>query len=82
MPTIVPGKNTIPVVLVESMRVIMPERRLRVTRSREASQDVAPSASVASIRRADPRISSARRLSDTAAAVIAFPITMPPTGTR
>ena len=81
MPTMVPGKKTTPVVLVESTRGIIPERRLRVTESRAASQAVAPSASVASIRSAEPRTSSARRLSETAAAVIAFPITIPPTGT-
>jgi hypothetical protein len=68
--------------LVESISGIIPERRLRVTAPRAASRAVAPSASVASIWPAEPRISSASRFSDTAAAVIALPITMPPTGTR
>ena len=82
IPTIVPGKKTTPVVFVESIRVIMPERRLRVTAPRAASPAVAPSASVASIWFLLPDTSSASRLSATAAAVIALPMTIPPTGTR
>ena len=47
-----------------------------------ACREVAPSASVASIAAREPPTSSASRLSATAAAVIALPITIPPTGTR
>ncbi len=50
MPTIVPGKKISPVVLVESTRVIIPERRLRRTSGVTAWEEVAPSARVASIR--------------------------------
>ena len=50
MPTIVPGKKIRPVVLVESTRVIIPERRARRTIGAAASWAVAPSARVASIR--------------------------------
>jgi hypothetical protein len=78
----VPGKKTIPVVFVESTSGIIPERRLRATIAREACWEVAPSASIASICRRPSCISSASRLSATATAVIEFPITMPPTGTR
>ena len=77
-----PGKKTIPVVLVESTSGIIPERRLRVTVARAAWNEVAPSASIASIWRRPSCISSASRLSATATAVIELPITMPPTGTR
>ena len=69
-------------VLVWSISGIMAERRLPVTSPSVACRAVAPSASAASSRRAWPRTSSASRLSATAAAVIALPITMPPTGTR
>ena len=82
IPTIVPGKKTMPVVFVESISGIIPERRLRVTSPRAAWFEVAPRARVASIRAAPPRTSSPRRLSATAAAVMEFPITIPPTGTR
>ena len=82
MPTIVPGKKIRPVVLVESTRVIIPERRARRTKGAAASWAVAPSARVASILSRESAISSPRRLSATAEAVIALPITMPPTGTR
>ena len=60
----------------------MPERRLRLRSGRIAWLAVAPSASVASICAAPSATSSPRRLSATAAAVIALPITIPPTGTR
>ena len=69
-------------VLVESIRVIIPERRARRTIGAAASCAVAPSASVASIFARESVTSSPRRLSATAEAVIALPITMPPTGTR
>ena len=82
IPTIVPGKKISPVVLVESIRVIIPERRLRRTIGAAAWVEVAPSASVASISRAWPVTSSPSRLRATAAAVIELPTTMPPTGTR
>ena len=82
MPTIVPGKKISPVVLVESTSVIIPERRARRTIGSAASRAVAPSASVASIRARESCISSPSRFSATAEAVIALPITMPPTGTR
>lgn len=45
----VPGKKISPVVLVESISRIMPERRLRLRMGRIAWVDVAPRASVASI---------------------------------
>ena len=67
---------------MESTSVIIPERRLRLTTPSAACREVAPSASVASIRPREPFTSSPSRLSATAAAVIAFPITIPPTGTR
>ena len=60
----------------------MAERRLRVTRSLVACPALAPSASVASIRPAWSATSSASRFSATAVAVMALPMTMPPTGTR
>ncbi len=82
MPTIVPGKKTTPVVLVESIRGMRPERRLLVTMPLAACLDVAPRASAASSWAARPAASSARRLRATAAAVIELPITIPPTGTR
>ena len=82
IPTIVLGKKIRPVVLVESTRAIIPECRLRRTIGAAASAELAPSARVASICRADEVTSSPRRFSATAAAVIALPITMPPTGTR
>ena len=77
-----PGKKTTPVVFVESISGIIPERRLRVTSPRAAWREVAPSASIASIWRLPSCTSSASRLSATAAAVIELPITIPPTGTR
>ena len=77
-----PGKKISPVVLVESISGIMPERRLRRTTGSIACVAVAPSASVASIRARRARTSSPSRLSATAAAVIELPTTMPPTGTR
>ena len=40
----VPGKNTTPVVLVESISGIIPERRLRVTAARAAWREVATAA--------------------------------------
>ena len=78
----VPGKKISPVVLVESTRVIIPERRLRRTSGVTACDEVAPRASVASIFRDPTWTSSPSRLRATAAAVIEFPITIPPTGTR
>ena len=82
IPTIVPGKKISPVVLVESTRVIIPERSARRTVGAAASRAVAPRARVASIRARASAISSPRRLRATALAVIALPITIPPTGTR
>jgi hypothetical protein len=64
-----PGKKIRPVVLVESIRGIIPERRLRRVMGRIAWVAVAPSASVASIRPAASWTSSPRRLSATADAV-------------
>ena len=77
-----PGKKIRPVVLVESIRVIVPERRARRTNGAAASRAVAPSARVASIAARDSVTSSPSRLSATAEAVIALPIIIPPTGTR
>ena len=51
MPTIVPGKKIRPVVLVESISAIVPERRLRRRLGAPPTVAVAPSASVASISR-------------------------------
>ena len=82
MPTIVPGKKIRPVVLVESISGIIPERRLRRMIGRIACALVAPSARRASIAPAESVTSSPSLLSATAAAVIALPITIPPTGTR
>ena len=59
----VPGKKINPVVLVESIRAIIPERRLRLTMGAAASRAVAPSASVASIR-ARASATSLNRLGD------------------
>ncbi len=62
--------------------MIIPERRLRRTIGAAAWVEVAPSARVASISRACRVTSSPSRFRATAAAVIALPTTIPPTGTR
>jgi hypothetical protein len=67
---------------VESISGIIPERRPRVRIGRIAWLAVTPSASVASICALPWATSSPSPFRETAAAVIALPITIPPTGMR
>src|SRR4051812_50121788 len=82
MPTIVPGKKIRPVVLVESTRAIIPERKERRMVGAAASRAVAPSASVASIRARASCISSPRRLGGAAEAGLGVPVNQAPTGAK